>query len=543
MKQSSLGEAVQRFPSARRVLVAGCALALTLGAWACATAARPEAPQVRLVVAVAVDQLRADLLDRYDDLFTAGLRRLRDQGYRFTGANHRHAITATAPGHTALATGVVPARSGVVSNSWSERNADGQWRGVYAVQDSLATILGWPDSPGRSPVNLLRDGLADWIQDADEQSVVVSVSRKDRAAITMAARADGHVYWMLPEVPAFTTSTYYRDELPEWVRDFNAEELPAIIADTVWEGDRSRQAKHRARGDTASYEGDGVHTYFPHRYGLESDGGELSVADWAANTPLPDRATLALTERAVAELELGRDEHLDYLAVSFSQTDLVGHGFGPLSREQLDNLLHLDQVLGELFEMLDARVGRGRWVMGFSADHGVLTMPEYLAEQGEYATRLPEADLAVMREIYSGAGSRSDDEERARWVAEQVQGLESVADAFTYAELAREEPGDSFAVLYRNSYYPGRVAGSFGRLGVEARFRPNVLATTSSTGTSHGSPYWYDRWVPMVFLGAGVTAGESNAPAETVDFAPTLARLGGVAVPDDLDGQVLYLNR
>ena len=496
------------------------------------------------MVALVVDQLRGDLLDRYDVLFTGGLRRLRDQGLRFPNANHQHAITHTAPGHTTLATGVTPSRSGVVANTWFEQNADGVWRAVYAVEDPAHPIIGFPAYSGRSPANLQRDGLADWVLEQNDDSKVVSISRKDRAAITMAGRAQGHVYWLLPEVPAFVTSTYYREEIPDWVADYNQGELIPLQSQTQWDAGFGREAAALARGDTASYEGDGVHTYFPHRYQdllIEGDTtpGQPTVFDWSSGTPWPDQAVLGLAQKAVRELDLGEDRVVDYLGLSLSQTDLVGHSYGPLSHEQLSNLLHLDRVLGEFLEFLDREIGEGQWVLGFSADHGVLTMPEYLAEQGEDATRLPAEDLDGMRRILQEVQGMPEGPERVEWAAKEIKKLDSVEDAYLYSDLQAGQAADTFAALYGNSYYPGRATGVLGRLGAEVRTRPMVLFPASATGTSHGSPYWYDRWVPMVFLGAGVEAGVDPRGVETLDFAPTLARLAGVAAPVDLDGEPL----
>ena len=514
--------------------------------WACASSAQTGlqpsaagAEEPTLIVALVVDQLRGDLLGRYDDLFEGGLRRVLDSAHQFTNANHRHAVTATAPGHASLSTGVFPSRSGVVSNSWFEQAEDGTWRSVYAVEDSASAIVGFPDYFGRSPRNLMREGLADWVRAADERAQVVSLSRKDRAAVTMAGQARGHVYWMLPEVPTFTTSAYYRDSLPPWVERFNQDVLVPMLADTVWESRVPSHALGRSRGDTASYEGDGTHTWFPHRYAQESREGTLSQPDWAAGTPWPDAATLALAREAVRELDLGGDEAVDYLGLALSQTDLVGHGFGPLSREQLDNLLHLDRELGSFLEFLDEEVGPGRWVLGLSADHGVLTMPEYLAETGEDGARLSAEDIEAIRSLITEATARAAEPDLDRWVADRARDLPFAEAAYAYRDLAEAVPADSFAVLYQNSYYDGRVTGPLGRFGVEVRSRANLLFTTGSTGTSHGSPYWYDRWVPLAFVGPGVEAATEARAALTVDFAPTLARLAGIPVPRDLDGQAL----
>lgn len=494
----------------------------------------------RLVVMVSVDQLRPDLLDRYDDLFHHGFRRLRQEGFRFTGASHYHAHTETAAGHAALATGLHPARNGVVANNWLEEEG-GEWVSVYAVDDPGSEILGYRQLPGRSPENLEEDGLADWILDADSDARVLSVSGKDRAAITMAGRARGEVYWLATRTGRFVTSEYYRDEYPQWVRRFNEQRMPGLLSDSLWVSDVPEGEAWRSRADTAADEGDRVHSYFPHRPRARGEQGrEAARLGWLESTPFLDAAVTDFVIAGLEELELGQREATDFLAVSYSQTDRIGHRFGPLSREQLDNLLRLDVELGRLMDGLDRWVGEERWILAFSSDHGVLTNPELLAEQGLDARRLTEADWqALQTAVENAAEGASSREELSERIARGVEALPFMAAAYTHRELRREEPADTFAVLFRHSLWEGRAGGLLSQYGVEIRPVPYLLMSTSGAGTTHGSPYWYDRHVPLIFLGTGVRAGESPAPAYTVDVAPTLADLAGIRRPDDLDGRPL----
>ncbi|HET9948265.1 MAG TPA: alkaline phosphatase family protein [Longimicrobiales bacterium] len=512
---------------ARRLPAPAAALLLA----ACATP--PPAPSAdgppSLIVLTVVDQLTPELLDRYDGLFTRGLRRLRDEGLRFVNATHDHAITHTAAGHTTLGTGVYPARHGIVGNTWYVRDG-AEWRAVYSMEDPEQAILGYPDLPGRGPGNIAREGLADWVLAHDPEARVVSISKKDRAAIGLAAHARGGVYWMADEGGEFITSEYYRSDYPEWIARFNREVLPRVYADTIWESRVPAGARALSRPDTAAYEFDGEHVAFPHRPSDRVDpSGPGALPHWRYEyTPFPDRAVAELAIEALRALELGRRGHVDYLAVSFSQTDLVGHYFGPGSREQLDNLLRLDVELGRLLDALDREVGRGRWVLALSADHGVLDAPEYLAASGVDAERLDRADRdALIRALQSA------DEPDARKRA--VLSLPFVASAYTFEEIERAAPPDSFAVLFARSHSRERVGSLSARFGLYVRYRPYVLDWAAPTAT-HGTPYLYDRHVPLVFLGAGVRAGTADEAVATVDVAPTLARLAGIPAPPDLDG-------
>ncbi|MCJ7630054.1 MAG: alkaline phosphatase family protein [Longimicrobiales bacterium] len=513
---------------------------LLLGVSACTGGFR-ERPS--LVVYIVVDQLRGDLLEHYDSLFTGGFRRLHDEGFRFLSATHDHRNTATAVGHATLSTGVFPSRSGIVGNEWLERTLDG-WRTVYSVEDTLTHILGMPVMGGRSSKNLLRGGLADWIVEADSGAVVVSASRKDRAAITMAGKTRGHVYWITENDGQWVTSSFYASDYPAWVERINRDEMPLIFGDSVWEQTIPSGDRAASRPDTSVYEGDGVHTFFPHRFYEEVQRKDLPGAlnRWAYGQTHPDAALGIFGIEAIRALGLGKDEVTDYLGLSFSQTDAVGHEYGPLSREQLENLLHVDHLLEDLMAFLDEEVGEGRWVMALSGDHGVMTIPEYLVEEGEKASRANPDDFFMLRRTFqSFRETEGDPQETADSLVAALERLPFVADALSVLELTTPPPADSFVVLMRNSYHPDRWIGGSGSQGsgVGFRFVEGYYPDTSPRGTGHGTPYSSDRHVPLIFYGAGVEAGVSRDPVKTVDIAPTLAGLAGIATPPDLDGQPL----
>jgi hypothetical protein len=485
---------------------------------------------------VVVDQFRTPYLDRYGDLFTGGFRRLIDQGRVYVRATHDHAVTETAVGHATLSTGAYPMRHGIVANEWAERTPAG-WVEVSNVGDSTVKIVGESRQSGVSPHSLMRTGLADWITAADPRSQVASVSGKDRGAVLPAAHAKGQVYWFSAGAGRFVTSTYYRDRYPDWADDFTTRVQPTFMRDSVWANQTPAAALARATADSAPYEGDGIHTTFPHRFADEGRPGRFW--DWLASTPMLDAVTLEFAEQMVRSLNLGRDDAPDFLNVSLSQTDRVGHSYGPLSREQLDNLLRLDRELGEFFTFLDRTVGAGRWAVALSADHGSLIAPETQPQPGEPTAgrRITAAERRALNAILSAADSAPSSPQAPDSLAAALKRLPIVADAWTHEQLLRGAPADSFAVLARRSLYPGRAAAEASKLGVEVRFVEGLLF--GARGTSHGTPYWYDRHVPMIFMGAGIRAGRDSTRAATVDFAPTLARLLRVPAPGDLDGRTL----
>ncbi len=500
----------------------------------------------RLIVSIAIDQLRGDLLDRYSEAFTGGFRRLLDEGFSFTQASHAHARTSTAPGHATLTTGVYPARHGLVANSWQHRRGM-QWQNMYAVGDDESPILGFENVDvlaGRSPRNLIRDGLPDWLHALDEDARRVSISRKDRAAVPLGGRNSEHVYWLLPEVAWFITSTFYRDGYPGWLRDFNDEVMPEIFGAPAWESLVPEELQHLARADSATYEFDGVHTTFPH-VSADENAPDTTLAQhyvWGADRPVADNAVMALAAVALDELDLGQRDETDYLALGLSTNDRMGHQHGPFSQEVFSILLNVDRLLGDFFELLDDEVGEGRWIVGLSADHGVVTMPEYAREQGNLEAERIQRDSVLQQlspmvaEALQGGGSPREVSER---LANAVEAAGLATTAYTHHSYTRGEPADSFAVLYRNSYYPGRAWDTLSRWEVDLRYGQDDYVG-SRTGTNHESSYWYDRWVPMIFMGSGVNPGTSDEPVYTVDFAPTLAGLAFIPIPDDLDGRRLF---
>ncbi len=484
---------------------------------------------------VMVDQLRADLLTRYDAAFTGGFRRLLDQGAVFTNTTHDHAETETAIGHATVATGVFPRRHGVAANQWFEADGD-RWNAVYAVADSTVSILADPGLSGRSPANLRASAIGDWVAAADPDARVVSISRKDRGAIPAGGRAATDVYWLAlgNGVAGFTTSTFYRDSLPDWVREANALITPVLWGDTVWTSSVAPDLRDLARPDENPHEGDGKHTTFPHRAHAEVDMvNRARWGTWLTNSPATDVAVTTLATHALRALELGTRGSADLLAVSYSSTDGVGHTYGPLSQEQLDNLVRLDRQLGILMDSLDAHVGVGRWSLVLSADHGVLELPEWRVEQGLPGARLTRAEVMAADSALQGVATGDGGVAAAQALLEA--GL-AVA-TYPWSQLrSAEPPVDSFEVLYRNGLVEDRVP-SFPGFEVSVRLPEGTQAYPTSRGASHGTPYHYDRWVAFLAYGPDVPAGPRPERAATVDIAPTLARLMGVPVPDGLDGQ------
>ncbi|MCH7562559.1 MAG: alkaline phosphatase family protein [Gemmatimonadetes bacterium] len=500
---------------------------------------RQEAPP-RLVVLLVVDQLSADLFQRYEDLFTRGFRRLLDGGRVYPNATNDYAIAETSPGHATMAAGVYPSRHGVVANVWWEKDDNLAWKQVVNVLDPESPLIELPGYEGASPRVLLRSGLADWMYEYDDDTKVVSIAGKERAAILMASLHRGHVYWFDASVGRFVTSIYYRDKYPRWVRRFNEGRIPEYQSDSTWWSEIPREALARSRPDTTVYEADGTHTAFPHvfREGPVRDPPQ-TFHEWLATTPAVDALVLEMARAAIDAEDLGDDETPDFLAISLSQTDKIGHAFGPYSREQLDNLLRLDKELGEFFEYLDAEIGDEAYVVAFTADHGVLEIPEFIQDGDHPGVRLTREALGELQvkfdEVVRGYAGRGPNA-IPNALVEVVSELPWVARAWTHEDLLSGELTDSMSVYVRRSLYPGRPGSLLSRFGVEILMKPNHLSWDVPRGTTHGVPYLYDRRVPFILMGPGIAAGVDTQRVSPMDIAPTLAGFAQVPYPDDLDG-------
>ena len=550
-------------PIARRSLT----LLLLAGA-ACTTAsARRDSPAdttggaasvaaPRLVVLVAVDQLRGDLLSVYRPAFTGGLRRLLDEGRWFPNARIAHVPSNSMPGHVTLATGMHPRHHGIVDNAFFEVGEDGRARYVSAVEDTAERVPGSAGSSGVSPRRLTAGGIADWVLARDSAARVVVLSANDVGALLHAGRgASGRsVWWFSPGAGRFVTSTFYDTTTPPWLAATNAAMGRTVLADTVWESRVPPSFRALALPDSGAWENQGRHVTFPHRWPAERDAEwKPTHPYWSYFTPFPDAVTLRVATDAVETLRLGRGAAVDYLSVTLAMSDHIGHWWGPRSQEQLDNLIRLDRELGEFLVALDRAVGRNGYVLALSADHGAPDIPEAprapnAMDFGVVAGRrvaLPEVDRVFEQLATATAGLARDS---ARAVAAGILRREPwIASVMTRAELADSVgvPADSFVTFFRNGWHPRRIpvrplAGPRGTLasyGLVARLQPGVVV--GNVPSEHGSPYDYDRRVALVFFGAGVAAGRDERAARTVDVAPSLAALAGIEPTAPTDGRAL----
>ncbi|HEU5180644.1 MAG TPA: alkaline phosphatase family protein [Candidatus Polarisedimenticolia bacterium] len=510
----------------------------------------PSPPRPKLVVLIVVDQLRADLLDRYDTILKGGFRRLRDEGYRFSRATVDHAVTLTAPGLVTLATGTHPSRHGIVDAFFYE-GPSGSRRLVAALADESEPIFEGRGEPGVSPRRILERTLPEWLAASDPAARVVVLGSGETSAAYLAGAFRGDVFWYSPAAGGYVTSAYYRKEAPQYLKSFQREKLPRLQEESnPWVEQVPDEGKAMAFPDMMSFEADGIHVVFPHRMESESApegaAGGAGLGGWLARTPDLDKATLQLAGGAVEALGMGKREGTDLLLLELSQVEAIGRRFGPFSLEQLDGLLKLDRELGSFLSLLERQAGGGGVLVALTSSHGVANVPEHERERGRAGRRLSveqaRAALDAMHRAAPGPGAArpSRDEQEA------LGRLDFIAEAMTPEILTGGETCDEFTSLYRNSYRADRVPAfpfsamaeeGVGSEGIVVRLTRETLV--GSDAAAGGSPYEYDRWVPLIFWGAGIPRGMSDQRVRTVDLAPTLGWLAGVPVPPGRDGRPL----
>ena len=503
----------------------------TLAAQA-STAASPQ-----LVVLITVDQLRPDYLERWGGEFTGGLARFWNRGAVFTNAVHDHATTETAPGHATLGSGRFPRHTGIVRNE-------------AGVGDPQAPLLDGARGGGASPWRFRGSALIDWMRSRDQWARGLSVSRKDRGAILPMGRAQQSAFWYATE-GRFITSRYYGDTLPTWVQRFNARDFVGALDGSSWS--LLRDPRQYPEVDAIPRENSGADFVFPHKL------PEVKARRAAALTeyPVMDSLTVQLALAGVEAMELGARTSTDFLGVSLSTTDAIGHRYGPQSRELHDQVLRVDKYLGQLIDSLYAMRDSTRILFALSADHGVAPYPElyfmgadsargrvdvrptFARARSALAARGLEGDVL---EFESGIVVLDTVRLRARGVpADSVidalrtefRALPGVMRVDKVAELsALAARGDVYAHRWYNA-----IPDDFNAV-LTITLEPYHYWFAVSYAT-HGMPHEYDMRVPIVFLGPAFTAGKYAIPARTVDLAPTLAHVLGIVPIEPVDGRVL----
>ena len=536
-------------------------LALALLVAAAAAHAAP-APPPKLVVVIVVDQMRGDYVARYGFQWTGGLRRIVDGGAWFRRAAYPYLTTVTCVGHATVSTGAFPRTHGIVGNSWFDRELD---RSVTCTWDPSRTNVSYaaPVTGGESPWRLQTATLSDELRvQMPVPARVVTMSMKERTAIMLAGDRADAVVWFNPVAGGFVTSSAYTSVPVPFVAEFV--KANPVTADLGRTWTRTLPDGQYLFADAGRGEKPAAYwtAEFPHAIGARAGTPDAQAFEAWESSPFSDDYLGRMAIASVDALKLGQGDGTDFLGVSFSALDLVGHDFGPASHEVQDTLVRLDRTLGRLLAHLDRTVGAGNYVVALTADHGAAPIPEQTAAAALDAGRLDSAAvrLAAQKAIEAAFGpglgpvrsQYSDlilppgvvdklrrDSQATDEVLRAIKAVPGVAAAFFAEQLqSHAAAGDRDARAALLSYYPGRSGDLIVMPKPYWFFVTADGSPQPGSATSHGTMYGYDQQVPLILFGKGIRPGEYTRPATPADIAPTLAYLCGVTLAH-ADGDVL----
>ena len=528
-----------------------------------AQAAAPARP--KLVVMLVVDQMRADYVDKFRGQWAGGLKRLVEEGAWFRDAAYPYAETETCVGHSTISTGAFPATHGMISNEWWDRE---QQKNVTCTSDPNVKNVGYAGASvkgGDSAWRMLVPAFADELKyQAGAGTRVVTFSLKARASITLGGHQGDAVTWFDPAVGAWTTSSAY--PVVPFVEQYAKVHPVAGDYGKTWAPLLPNSAYWYEETATGAIPPQGFGVAFPHslRGKPDSTGPDAVFYSQWQTSPFADTYLAQMAEDAMGKLGLGKAGGTDYLGVSFSSVDYVGHAFGPWSWEIQDILVRLDKDLGQFFAQLDKKVGRSNYIVAFTADHGVVPIPEDLQKTGVDAGWLNVEDVksridkaleafnyakpALAQvgagDVYFAAGiydKLKTDPAALRAVIDAIQSAPGVAHVYRSEEL-EDRPATESPI--RMAEAASFLKSRSGDLMIAPKpYWPWDFSTPARPrqyGTTHGTPHYYDQRVPVLLMGFGIQPGEYHGTVTPADIAPTLASLCGITLASR-DGRVLAL--
>jgi predicted AlkP superfamily pyrophosphatase or phosphodiesterase len=512
----------------------------------------------KLVVGIVIDQMRYDYLTRFTDRFGEnGFKRLLNNGFSIENAYYNCIPTYTAVGHASIYTGTTPDSHGIISNNWYDRFLK---KSIYCVDDNnYKTVGNTSDTGNKSPFRMYTTTVTDQLHLAQNMNgKTIGIAIKDRSAILPAGHTANGAYWFDGgKNGQWISSTFYMESLPKWVTDFNSSgkandylknpwnslyEIKtytnSIIDDNIFEG--------KFKGETT--------TSFPHDIpSLKASNGNFDILK---GIPAGNSFTADFTKAAIIGENLGKSKFTDFLAISFSSTDYVGHQYGPASKEIEDTYLRLDKDLADLLSFLDKQVGENNYTVFLTADHAAVDVPSYLQSLKIPAhyfdiKKFRQAVLAITKKYFNSIelienisnyqifldkqkieSLGLDKNTVAEKLAEEVIALEGIYKAVTAKTLQTARFTDGIMNSLQNGYNQ-KFSGDLLLIPFPATL------TRGRTGTSHGSGYSYDAHIPLIFYGNGIKKGVSKKRYEIIDIAPTIANLLKIEVPNASTGKII----
>ena len=514
----------------------------------------PDKP--KLVVGIVVDQMRYDFLYRYADKYSSGgFKRLMNEGFNCRNNHYDYAPTVTAAGHAAIFTGSIPSINGMIGNEWFNQKTG---KSVYCVEDSSVRTVGSDSKAGlMSPKNLLVSTITDQLKIANNfQSKTIGIALKDRGSILPAGHTANAAYWFDSKNGAWITSTFYMNDLPQWVKNFNALKMPQKYMAEGWKTLLPIEEYTESTGDNQTYEaklsGEKTPT-FPHELAAQAGVNLLEVI---RTTPFGNTLTKDFALAAIQFENLGKSPKTDFLTISFSSPDYVGHAFGPNSIEIEDTYLRLDKDIAEILTSLDKSLGKNNYLVFLSADHGVADVPGFSQSQKlpagvlDYGETMKEVKSALKTAFGEGEFIRAEDNSQlylnANIMEEKKVSYTQIYEIVRKTLLRRDDVTDvvdlhnlanstlpNYQLNYIKNGFNPRRSGD-----ITLVLNPSWFSGRKQ-GTTHGSVYSYDTHVPLLFYGWKIKAGETTIRTNISDISPTVADLLNILEPTGSVGNVI----
>jgi predicted AlkP superfamily pyrophosphatase or phosphodiesterase len=532
-------------------------LALLLPALLC----HSQVSRPKLVVGIVVDQMRQEYLYRFESKFgEGGFKRLVGKGFMLTNAHYNYVPTYTGPGHASVYSGATPSVHGIIGNDWWDK---GIKKSVNCVEDDRHKPVGNPEGNGDvSPWRMLSSTITDELKiGTQKKSKVIGISVKDRGAVLPAGHLADGAYWYDGKSGKFITSSYYKNTLPQWVETFNGLKLADSYLNQIWNTVLPITQYIESSQDESPYERKlqgKEKPVFPYNLKeLRKTNGDF---DLLAATPFGDDLLTEFAKASILGEQMGKDADTDFLAISFSCPDIVGHAMGPNSIEVEDTYIRLDKNIEDLLKTLDKEVGENNYVVFLTADHAVAEVPQYLKDNripaGNFAVSTLEVNLNdflqkyfpgkkiiekisndqifLNQDLFAGDPKSAgiDLLIATELIGNYLQSVEGVAQVF------------SKTVLKQGAYNETGIKGmmvrgyNFERSGdIAYQLEPHWISGGGAQGTTHGSAYSYDTHVPILFYGKGIKQGHSSSFHAITDIAPTLSVLLKIKFPSGCTGQ------
>lgn len=511
----------------------------------------------KLVIGIVVDQMRQEYLFRFYEKFGKdGFKRLMNDGFMMRNAHYNYVPTYTGPGHASIYTGTIPRVHGVIANNWYDRTLG---REINCVEDRSVNCVGGDTSFGAfSPANLLSTTITDELRIfTQNRAKVISASIKNRGAILPGGHSPNGAYWFDEVTNNFVTSTWYMKELPGWVNEFNKKEFVEKYMRGKWETILPIDQYTESTADDTAYEliwSGKEKPVFP--YDLKKLKKENDFIEVFNHTPFGNDLLKDFAKEAVIQEQLGQDAITDFLAISFSATDRIGHKFGPNSVEIEDTYIRLDRNLAELFGFLDENIGIGEYTIFLTSDHGLADVARHMHDEKQPNWYITKKALKPIDESLNwkyGEGKwinysqnyqiyLNDSLINARglnksevidFTKDIVNNIKGVSATYTAKNVAGYNIPHHEESMLSNGYHPSRSGD------LMISFEPGWVYESSyyfKYGSPHGSAYTYDTHVPMIFYGWGIKKGSSVKYHPIIDIAPTLSMLLNIKLPNGATG-------